>query len=142
MGFPSRSVEVRGNSAIGFALRDLFRQGDRPAALRPARSPDAERIPIYNTCASAGYNRLMRIDTNSLVLRPEDQPTRGDPLDDLAAQHQRPGELARSLLEDGVTAMKVWPFDAYAIASRARICSGACRASSRSARAPATGSRS
>jgi hypothetical protein len=55
---------------------------------------------------------MVRSDTNSLLLRPEDRAPGGDPLDDLAAQHQRPAELACSLLEDGITAMKIWPFDA------------------------------
>ena len=79
-----------------------------------------ERIRIYNTCASAGYNRMMRSDTNSLLVGPEDRPTGRDGLDALAAQHHRPAELAQSLLEDGITAMKIWPFDADAIASGGR----------------------
>ena len=63
---------------------------------------------------------MVRAGTNSLLLGPEDRPTGGDPLDDLAAQHQRPAEFARSLLEDGITAMRIWPVDAYAIASGGR----------------------
>jgi hypothetical protein len=40
-------------------------------------------------------------------VRPEDAAAAADPDDDLAAQHQRPGELALSLVEEGVSAMKI-----------------------------------
>ena len=119
MGFPSRSVEVRGNSAIDLALWDLFGKAAGLALWQLLGGLCRDKIPIYNTCASASYNRMVRAGTNSLLLGPEDRPTGGDPLDELAAQHQRPAEFARSLLEDGITAMNIWPFDAYAIASPA-----------------------
>ncbi len=43
-----------------------------------------------------------------------------DPLDDLAAQRHRPALLAQSLLDEGIGAMKIWPFDEAALASGGR----------------------
>jgi galactonate dehydratase len=118
-GFPSRSVEVRGNSAVDLALWDLFGQAAGVPLHQLLGGLTRERIRIYNTCASAGYNRVARRDSNTLLVCPGDAAS-ADPLDDLAAQHQRPAELAQSLLEDGIGAMKIWPFDAHALPSGGR----------------------
>jgi galactonate dehydratase len=95
-GYPSRSVEVRGNSAVDIALWDLFGQAAGLPLHQLLGGLSRDRIPIYNTCASAAYNRVARGDYNTLLV---------------------PGELALSLLEDGIGAMKIWPFDAHALAS-------------------------
>lgn len=120
MGFPSRSIEVRGNSAIDFALWDLFGQAAGLPVWQLLGGLCRDRIRIYNTCASAAYNRMVRAGTNSLLATPGAGSGTGDDLDDLNAQHQRPAELAQSLLEDGITAMKIWPFDVHAVSSGGR----------------------
>ena len=120
LGFPSRSVEVRGNSAIDLALWDLFGKAAGLPLYQLLGGLCRERTRIYNTCASATYNRMVRADANSLLASPGARSGPGDDLDDLNAQHQRPAELAQSLLADGITAMKIWPFDRHALATGGR----------------------
>jgi L-alanine-DL-glutamate epimerase-like enolase superfamily enzyme len=117
-GFPSRSIEVRGNSAIDLALWDLVGQAAGLPVWQLLGGLCRDRIRIYNTCASAGYNRTARAAANSLLAAPGARSE--DPLDDLAAQHERPAELALSLLDDGIGAMKIWPFDVHAVTSGGR----------------------
>jgi L-alanine-DL-glutamate epimerase-like enolase superfamily enzyme len=42
------------------------------------------------------------------------------PLDDLWAQNNEPARLAEDLLSQGITAMKIWPFDRIALANGGR----------------------
>ncbi len=113
-GYPSRSVELRGNSAADMALWDLKGKALSVPVYELLGGLCNERVRIYNTCASSSYNKHARTDVNSLLIRPGEATRGDDPLDDLQAQHADPGGLARSLLDEGITAMKVWPCDAYA----------------------------
>jgi len=92
----NRGVNMCALSAVDMALWDIFGQAVGQPLYQVLGGRFRESIRIYNTCAGS---------------RP------GQPAgqwDDLAAQWERPGELAESLLSEGVTAMKVWPFDRYA----------------------------
>jgi len=110
VGFGAASAEIRAASAIDIALWDL--QGQRLSvpvaeALGGFSRPS---IRAYNTCAGYDYNsRGSRRDVG-------DEAPIG-PYDDQLAFTRDAGELAESLLAEGFTAMKIWPFDPFAAAS-------------------------
>lgn len=120
-GYPTRSVEYRGNSAVDLALWDLFGQALGRPLCDLLGGPCRERMRIYNTCASASYNARSSAARNWEVAGAGGT---GDPLDDLHAQIHRPEELAAELLDEGVRAMKIWPFDRFALAEGGRFISG------------------
>mgnify|MGYP001206207670 CR=1 FL=1 len=115
MGTPSRSVEIRGNAAVDLALWDIHGKslGVPVAGLLGGKA--REKIRIYNTCAGPAYNTAPTVEWVSRLAKPGEQPMA--PLDDLQAQLDDPAGLARSLLAEGVTAMKIWPFDRFAAKS-------------------------
>src|SRR5512139_4063337 len=107
LGWRSAGVETRGNSAVDIALWDLFgKVHGRPVAdMLGGRSRDA--IRVYNTCAGYRYIR----DARAQAVANWHAGATGGPYEDLDAFLHRADELALSLLEQGVTAMKIWPFD-------------------------------
>ena len=122
VGYEGTGAETRGNSATDVALWDIAGQaaGLPVTDLLGGRTRDS--IRIYNTCAGARYGR-----GNQGALKASDRATDGDRglpgdeapgrYEDLQAAIERPGELAADLLADGITGMKVWPFDQYAAAT-------------------------
>ncbi len=98
--FGGQGIEVRAISAIDVALWDILGQAvGRPIfELLGGRSRD--RLPIYNTCGGPAYGRP-----------PYEAHGRPGPLEDLHAWNTMPEDLAAELLEEGVSAMKIWPFD-------------------------------
>jgi L-alanine-DL-glutamate epimerase-like enolase superfamily enzyme len=111
LGYRSTGAEVRAASAIDIALWDIFGKatGQPIWQLLGGRSRNA--IRTYNTCAGTHYIRTTRQQSSANWGRGV-TPKSG--YDDLDAFLTRPGELALELLESGITAMKIWPFDAYA----------------------------
>ncbi len=113
LGFRSTGVEARGNSAVDIALWDLFGHatGQPVAQLLGGFTRDA--IRTYNTCAGPEY-----------IKRADGQRTANFGLgaeaayDDLNAFLTDAGALAEELLDEGIGAMKIWPFDAAAERSR------------------------
>ncbi|MBD1557805.1 mandelate racemase/muconate lactonizing enzyme family protein [Vibrio sp. S9_S30] len=117
-GYPTRSVETRGTSAIDIALWDIVGQALNAPLYTLFGGLVNEKVRVYNTCASPQYNAISRagretVNPSSLL----DAPKTGD---DLWAQFNAPDELAESLLEQGITAMKIWPFDRFAYNSQGR----------------------
>jgi L-alanine-DL-glutamate epimerase-like enolase superfamily enzyme len=118
VGFASTSVEVRAASAIDIALWDVWGQslGQPIHALLGGLCRD--RIRVYNTCAGYAYNAR---GARRVVSAADDGGAAGPgPYDDQVAFVKRPAELAQSLLDMGITAMKIWPFDAFAVKTGGR----------------------
>jgi L-alanine-DL-glutamate epimerase-like enolase superfamily enzyme len=115
MGTPSRSVEIRGNAAVDLALWDLLGKTLEVPVATLLGGRARERIRIYNTCAGPAYNTSPVAGWVSRLAEPGAAPLAE--LDDLQAQLDDPAGLARSLLAEGVTAMKIWPFDRFAKAT-------------------------
>lgn len=107
IGWRGAGVETRAYSAIDIALWDLFsRANGLPLAdMLGGRSRDS--IRTYNTCAGYKYVRDARAQS---VANWHLGETDG-PYEDLEAFLTDAGALAQSLLADGITGMKIWPFD-------------------------------
>jgi L-alanine-DL-glutamate epimerase-like enolase superfamily enzyme len=112
LGFSSSSAEIRAASVIDIALWDIFGQAMGAPICQLLGGPSRERIRAYNTCA--GYNYNTRTVARRSVLVGEAVPKPEGPYDDQVAFVHRADELAQSLLSEGCTAMKIWPFDPFA----------------------------
>ena len=85
-------AEMRAISAIDIALWDLAGQYANQPIFNLLGGRSRERIKIYNTCVGSGRYPDADLWTGG-----------------------RAGELAADLLRQGITAMKIWPFDAYGL---------------------------
>lgn len=110
IGYPTRSVEFRGNSAVDIALWDLKSKAAGLSLVDMLGGRCRDSIQVYNTCAGQAYNWNSSTLSRLVSAGGESRADNVVP-DDLEAQINRPGELAESLLSEGITAMKVWPFD-------------------------------
>jgi len=114
IGFAGTGVETRGRSAIDIALWDLWGRATNQPIYQLLGGLSRDRVRTYNTCAGYRYVRA----------RPswgtDDWGTGGNaegPYEDLDAFLTDAGALAESLLSEGITGMKIWPFDHAAEAS-------------------------
>jgi len=111
VGFRSSGVEIRAASAVDIALWDIFGKSAGLPVHQLLGGLSRRSIRTYNTCAGYSYNRRggrRAIDGGDQV---------EGPYDDQIAFNTDAGALAESLLSEGITAMKIWPFDPYAVSS-------------------------
>ena len=82
-------AETRALSAVELALWDIMGKHYGAPLYHLLGGKTRSEIPTYNTCIGFGD------------------------VQDYQAWHDNPGQLAQSLLDDGIKAMKIWPFDKY-----------------------------
>lgn len=82
-------AETRALSALEVALWDILGKQYGAPLYHLLGGKTRDRIPTYNTCIGFGG------------------------VQDYAAWHEDAGVLAQSLLADGISAMKIWPFDQF-----------------------------
>ena len=120
VGWRGSGVETRAASAFDIALWDLYGKVCGQPLYQVLGGASRSRVRTYNTCA--GYRYIRAAGGQSTRNWGLDGKVEG-PFEDLDAFLHRADELAQSLLESGITGMKIWPFDPYAEASEGQYIS-------------------
>ena len=107
LGWRGAGVETRGNSAVDIALWDLFGKALGVPLCVALGGRSRESIRTYNTCAGYRYVR----DARAQSVANWGRGAKAGPYEDLDAFLDDAGALAQSLLDEGIRAMKIWPFD-------------------------------
>lgn len=107
LGFRSSGAEVRGNSAIDIALWDLFGHATGQPLAQLLGGFSRDRVRTYNTCAGSAYMRKNQGQKSANY----GLSGAAREYDDLNGFLHHADELAEELLDEGITAMKIWPFD-------------------------------
>lgn len=108
-------TEMRATSAVDIALWDIWGQYSNQPIYQMLGGASRKKVRVYNTCAGYKYVRKASAQvTANFGLK--DGQIEG-PYEDLEGFLNTPDELAQSLLEMGISGMKIWPFDFAAEAS-------------------------
>lgn len=110
LGFRSTGAETRAASAVDIALWDLYGKAIGQPLAQCLGGFTRKSVRTYNTCAGNTYMRGaagQRTSNYGLSSGISDY-------DDLNGFLERADDLAEDLLSQGITAMKIWPFDAAA----------------------------
>ena len=124
LGWRGSGVETRGNSAVDIALWDIFGKAANMPVHTVLGGKSRDSIRIYNTCAGYQYVRSATNQTTANWGLGNSSKSQG-PYEDLQGFLNHAGELAQSLLSEGITAMKIWPFDIAAEKSHGQYISNA-----------------
>jgi len=124
LGWRGSGVETRGNSAVDIALWDIFGKAANMPIHTALGGKSRDSIRIYNTCAGYQYVRSATNQTTANWGLGHTSKQQG-PYEDLEGFLNNAGELAQSLLSEGITAMKIWPFDIAAEKSHGQYISNA-----------------
>ena len=119
--FGGHIAESNGLSAVDIALWDLFGQIVELPVSHLLGGPVRDKIRVYNTCHGS---------THAFHWQPLRQPpdpndysarwmrkTGWDEAEFMWREQGKTGELAKSLLDMGINAMKIWPFDPHRVGS-------------------------
>lgn len=108
--FGGLGAEMRAISAIDVALWDIAGQAVGVPIYQLLGGKFQDSVRVYNTCGGTGYG-----------YPPHNRGGNGPgPLEDLHSAIHRPGELAQELVAEGITGMKIWPFDPYGLRNDGR----------------------
>ena len=113
MAQSSTGVEYRAASAVDIALWDMFGKVCNQPVHQMLGGLCRPKQRVYNTCAGYGYVRSTNIKPVSNWNRAE--AVAAGPYEDLNGFMTQADAVAESLLESGITAMKIWPFDPAAM---------------------------
>lgn len=114
-----KTLEIRALAALDVALWDIFGKAVRQPLYQLLGGATRERIRVYNTCAGYEYAG----DTGSGYHATASEAPSNRPYEDLYGFLNHADRLAESLLSEGYTQMKIWPFDRLAEASGGRYIS-------------------
>jgi L-alanine-DL-glutamate epimerase-like enolase superfamily enzyme len=110
--FGGTGAELRALSAVDLALWDIAGQLDAQPVWRLPGGPVRDSVPVYNSCGGPFYGRSNRSVPSASGWPGHGDPGRSGPLEDNWASMNALADLAEELLAEGITAMKLWSFDA------------------------------